>query len=80
MIDLSNLNYPEIHVLNSLFGVCYDLELTSEVTSSLIIDLDYRTSELKDALEKARKRSNKEDGEDEDVDNAFDYLDDEESE
>ena len=51
-----------------------------EVTSSLTMDLNYRTSELKDALEKARRRSNKEDGEDEDVDNAFDYLDDEESE
>ena len=40
--------------------------------------LFYRTSELKDALEKARRRSNKEDGEENDVDNAFDYLDDEE--
>ena len=59
--------------------------MASEVLYSLIIDLidlnNYRTSELKDALEKARRRSNKEDGgEDEDVDNAFDYLDDEESE
>ena len=42
--------------------------------------LTSRTSELKDALEKARRRSNKEDGEENDVDNAFDYLDDEEDE
>ena len=53
--------------------------LASESTSlTSITHLIYRTSELKDALEKARRRSNKEDGEENDVDNAFDYLDDEE--